>query len=498
VIISLLAFLPNTYKASAFILVEGQQIPQEYIRSTVTMNVERRLQVISQEILSLSRLAQLADQFGLYPDLREQNVPDYDIASAMHRDIGLQVTARGSGRDGDTVAFEVSYTGPDPQNVVLVANTLASFYIEENQKVRKQQARGTSEFLQVEVEETRKRLEVLEKQIAYYKQQYLGELPEQLQANLNTFTALQRQMEVFSEGLVKAHERRSLLLQQLVAASASAPGDMTNPDALGVLLETRKRSLAELKTRFSDKHPDVIREKQAISALEERLKAQLEPPQTENQKKSSTLSGLSPTQVERAAVDEEIRRLTEDLNKTRSDMAAYQRRIENTPKREQELLSISRDHDSTRELYASLLKRLDEAKLADSLEEHQKAERFRLLEPASYPQELTALKRIYFSILGLVLSLGLAIGAVFLREALDTSFHRIEDLKAFTHARILGIVPQIITEQDRQKGRRQHYLYASILTTVLLLVIGMSRQVAVENEYLVRLLVRPGGEIQLR
>src|SRR5215813_4654345 len=115
---SLVIFLPNIYTATALILVEGQQIPQDYVRSTVTMGLERRLQIISQEILSRSRLGQLADLFGLYQDLKKQQASEDAIATAMRQDLGIRITGRGSGAGNDTVVFEVSYANQDPQKVM--------------------------------------------------------------------------------------------------------------------------------------------------------------------------------------------------------------------------------------------------------------------------------------------------------------------------------------------------------------------------------------------
>jgi uncharacterized protein involved in exopolysaccharide biosynthesis len=130
--VSLIVPLPNIYTARALILVEGQQIPTDFVRSTVTMGVERRLQVISQEILSRSRLGQLVDQFNLYQDLKQQGALSEQIASAMRRDIGIQIKGSSGGLGKDTVAFEVTYTNLDPHKAMDVANTLASLYIKEN------------------------------------------------------------------------------------------------------------------------------------------------------------------------------------------------------------------------------------------------------------------------------------------------------------------------------------------------------------------------------
>jgi len=263
---SLAMFLPDLYTASAYILVEGQQIPQDYVRSTVTMPLERRLQIISQEILSRSRLGQLAEQFGLSEDLREQHAEKELVAAAIRQDIGIQIKGRGTGIGNDTVMFEVSYTNPDQSKVAEVANTLASFYIEENVKVREQQALDTSEFLRSEVQKAKDRLEAQEQQVVEYKTRHMGELPEQLNANLSTLGVLQKQLEVVSDNLARARERRNVLVQmaEMETALASLGTESSKGETGDARLGSLQSQLAELKIRFSDKHPDVIRIKRQL------------------------------------------------------------------------------------------------------------------------------------------------------------------------------------------------------------------------------------------
>src|SRR5262245_6534596 len=144
VAVSMALFLPDLYKSSAVILVDGQQIPQEFVRATVTMALDRRLQTIGQEVQSRSRLEQLAEQFGLYSDLKAKGADGEVVAAAMRRDI--EVSLKGAGNSG-TVAFAIGYTSPEKQKVALVANALAEAYIAENEKMRVSVSHGTEEFL---------------------------------------------------------------------------------------------------------------------------------------------------------------------------------------------------------------------------------------------------------------------------------------------------------------------------------------------------------------
>ena len=504
--IGLVMFLPNIYTAGAIILVEGQQIPQEFVRSTVTMGVQRRLQIISQEILSRDRLKQLVKKFNLYPNDIQKDASDETVAAKMRQDIGIEVKGRNSGLGTDTVALQISYTNLDPQKAMDVSNRLASLYVEKNQEVREKQTSETSEFLQDELEAVRQELEEQERQVTQYKQQHLGELPEQLNANMSTLGLLHKQMEIVSQDLERAKERRSVLVQMGEMEAALASLDFGTSEPTGdAQLGALRSHLAELRIRFSDKHPDVVRIQQQIDRLEaEQLQNQPEDAfsgdldfASEGLDFSEPVT-ISSNQIEMAAVDADIRRLIAERNKVRSDIAGYQQRIENTAKREQDLASLTRNYGRTKDQYNSLLKRLDEAKMANSLEKEQKAERFRLLEPAVYPRVPAAPKRARFLLIGLVLSLGAAAAGVLLWEFLDTSFHRVEDLKAFTTVPVLVTVPRITTAADMLLSRRQQFLRAVALAVSMLVLFSASYRIVAGNEQLSRTFVRPASGSQLR
>jgi uncharacterized protein involved in exopolysaccharide biosynthesis len=164
--VSLITFLPNIYRSTATVLVERQQIPENFVQSTVTNALETRLHTISQEVLSRSRLEALIERFGLYQDLRER-VPMEAVIERTRKDIKLELkSVQSRGRGEATVAFTISYQGGDPETVSQVANTLASFYVEEDLKARERQATGTAEFLKVQLEETKKRLDEQEQKVS--------------------------------------------------------------------------------------------------------------------------------------------------------------------------------------------------------------------------------------------------------------------------------------------------------------------------------------------
>src|SRR5262249_20914664 len=151
--VSLALFLPSVYQASAVVVIDRQQVPEIFVRSTVSSALEVRLQVISQEVLKRARLEELIERFNLYPGMRAGSQGMEVATRQMLRDIGVEQRIGGPvSRGAGVVAFAVSYTGRNPKTAANVANTLASLYLFENTRTREAEASGTATFLRGELE----------------------------------------------------------------------------------------------------------------------------------------------------------------------------------------------------------------------------------------------------------------------------------------------------------------------------------------------------------
>ena len=212
--VSLVMSMPNVYKSTALVLVDRQQVPEEFVRPTVTSALETRLQTISQEILSRARLDSLINRFSLYPDLRER-VPAEEVIERMRRDIGLELKSAETRGLKSTIAFTISYRGSDPRKVALVTNTLASFYIEENLKVREKQATGTADFMKIQLAEVKRRLDDQERRVSEFKKLHTGELPQELEINLATLQRLNAQLRLNNDNMSRAMAQRDAVSRQI-------------------------------------------------------------------------------------------------------------------------------------------------------------------------------------------------------------------------------------------------------------------------------------------
>ena len=451
---SVILSLPNLYRSTATVLVERQQVPESFVRSTVTSELETRLQTISQEVLSRARLEGLINRFGLYADQRTASAHRGDRRADAPRHPARDQGA--TGRQSATVAFALSYRGRDPRTVALVTNTLASFYVEENLKARERQASGTTEFLKAQIAETKKRLDEQERRVSEFKRRYVGELPQQMQANLATLEALNTQLRLNSDNQVRAAERRQALAAQLAEAEAFAqplavaPGRRraAGPEPPAAPPRAAQagadRGADALHRRPPDRDPPQGRDRRR-RARSCRRQAR---PDVKSESAPAPAAPASPyvlrlrealhaAEAELKILKAEDQRLrarsrpTSPAWRTRHDGSRSSRTSRGTTTRPRSRISRSS-------------KRYEEAQLAESMEQRQKGEQFRILDPALPSTVTAAPNRLRLAPDGLgALAWASRAGAAMLAEMLDTSFHSADELRAFTTVPVLVSIPRI-------------------------------------------------------
>jgi len=478
--------VPKEYKATTLILVTPQKVPEDFIRPTVTSRIEDRLQSIGQEIMSRTRLEQVITEFRLYQE-EGKSMRLEEIVELMQKNIQVQLP--GKAREG---YFTISYIGKDPKVVTQVTNKLTSLFIEENLKLREQQAVGTSEFLSVELSATKVKLEEQERVISDFKRKYLGELPEQREANLRVLDQLQMQAQRIGDGIKAAQDRKLLLQKQMqdyetlvnaanqslaseeeaakaisssVASSPIPAAKPKNPHE--AQLEQYRNHLSDLQAKYTEKHPDILVAKKKIADLEVKS-AQFEASQAEaekDEKKKTPVAAGGPAKPSTAkrgilldsrlnprykeletqviSADQEIARLKQDDLKIRSQIIHYRERIENTPSREQGLAVLTRDYNNTRELYSSLLNKSQAAQQAENLERRQKGEQFKIIDPARIPEKPFRPDITKILLIGAFLGFFGGAAAAFFREQMDHSFRDAEDLQATLGLKVLANIPRI-------------------------------------------------------
>jgi polysaccharide chain length determinant protein (PEP-CTERM system associated) len=512
---SLAFFLPSLWTARATVLVDRQEIPEAFVKSTMNTDVDARLLTLSHDVLDTPRLSKIIQENNLYPSLRRAK-PMPDVVERMRKDIAVDVqeTKERRGRESSSMVFTVAYTTTDPVVSARVTNTLAALFSEENSRQREKQAQGTSEFLETQLGELRTKLAGQEQKITAYKEQYLGELPEQKEVNLRTLERLQQQLSLAYENNRRATERRQNISQSmnnldLASAMAGSPAAIAGPtvtpaETAAARVSILKQELAALQTTYSDKYPDVIQMKEQIRALERRVAEEEKKMAAGSASPKSGKSELSRSSrdmqlavqnpyvlslmQQRDQADVEAKASNEEIAGLTRQIAVYQRRLEMTPKREQELALITRDYETTRDMFRQLLAKRGEADIAAELEQRQKGERFRVIDQARLPERPAGPNRLRLLLVGLVLAFGAAGVAVVLAEQVDTSYRRAEEVRATAGVPVLSTIPRIVTEDDRLQAARQRRMALGAVAIGLLVVVGTSFMVAYNNQSLVSLL----------
>ena len=442
--------LPAVYLSEAVVMIDTQQIPEKFVSATVASNLEDRIAAIRQTLLSGGELKKIIDDFGLYREERKTHFEE-EILETMRRDISITLESVGSGANNKrTAAFRIGYQGRDPVSVMRVANRLTDLYVEQNLKTREGQAAGTSEFIDTQLGEAKKRLDGLEAAVSAYKLQHNGELPQQEQSLGSALSRLQTELEANRDAINRSQQTRVILEGNLNAMevtlsaqtraweqaqhpteaneSSSLPGQpaaATKKKTSEVLQE----QLEVLRGRYSDKHPDVIRLRKDIEKVkrveEQRKAASPEdvatgaqpagkatrdlPPGREPADFARTREQVGGLKAQIKGSDKELEDRKAEQQRILRDLDLYQRRMERLPVREQEMAGITRDYEMSKTNYKSLLDKKMAAEMSLDMERRQQSERFTVVDRAQLPEKPIKPNRpqLYAaaSVLGMIIAL---------------------------------------------------------------------------------------------
>jgi len=469
---------PNLYRSETVILVVPQQIPESYVRATVTSRIEDRLQSISQQILSRTFLERIILDYDLYPKARKTTVMENIVDNMRRKDISIDPIK------GD--AFRVSYVSGNPQIAMKVTERLASLFIEENRRDREILADGTNQFLESQLEDARRRLAEHEKKVEEYRRRYSGELPTQVDSNLQVIQNTQLQVQALVDSIDRDRDRLVILERSLADARATAAepkpdgggtsgqpaGDASSP---ADQLESARRALRALETRLTPEHPDVIRARHQVRDLEARQPAVTATAGTpapvvhQSAAEVSLKARLRNLESESQNLEKQIAKKEAEERRLRGVMATYQARVESAPARESDLIALTRDYTTLKDVYTTLLTKREDSKVAANLERRQAGEQFRVLDAARVPERPFSPNRLQMNLVGAMAGLALGVGLVLLLEYLDTSLRTDDDVVMAVSLPVLAMIPLMTTSiEERKKMRARWLMFGSAAVAVVL------------------------------
>lgn len=479
--------IPAKYTAEGKILVESQQIPTEFVRSTINAYAQERIQTIRQRVMTHNRLLEVADEYELFP--KSLGLSESERVELMRERMKVELittSAARSGQDG-TIAFTVAYTDRDSKKSFLVANKFMTLFLEEDVRTRAAGASNTTEFFQKETERLRKSVAELEQRVAQYKADNASALPEHLNMHLSMLDRARNDLTSSRSSITQMEEERRFLESQIIGGSG---GDASMTAELARL----ESELARLRATYRDSYPEVVakreeiaaikariapseeikRLRQALSNAESELNAAETAPEPDQEKIAAAegvvnaarealstriseemrkgTSDIATVQLEGriAVIDNRIRMMSKQAEATERLIADLETRIARTPEVERGLAALSRDYENLFAEYQDVLAKQQDAQLAENLEENQQAEKFSILEPALQPDEPSSPDRPKLIVMAIFLALGVGAASAFGMEMLMARIRGRNHLASIIGGQPIAVIPYFDAEGERR------------------------------------------------
>lgn len=521
-------FWPPTYRSTATILIEEQEIPNDLIRSTITSYATQRIQTITQRVMTRANLMQIIEKYDIYHNKRRTETTE-EILIRMRKDVKIEminadvIDPRSGQPRPATIAFTLSFDGDAPEVTQKVANELTSLYLNENLKNRTEKASETFSFLSSEADKLREHISDLETQLAIFKEKNAGRLPELTGLNMQLIERTERELMDIDSQLRSVADRKFYLEGQLAQVNPLAPiiveggqqildpvtqlkklrSEYVNatskyspdhPDVVRLRREIdglekktgmvnssteQAKQLAALRTelnaareKYSPDHPDVVRLTKAVAAQEEALKQKPTPsPESEAATEKPDNPNYLNLQGQIEGMKFQIQSLTAQRAALKAKIGEYEKRLQQTPEVERKYLVLNRDYENSVKRYQEIKGKQNEAQVGQELEKERKGERFSLIDPPQLPEKPSSPNRPAIIILGFLLSMGGGFGYAAVTETMNHSVRGIRGVIAVLESPPLSVIPYLQNNDDLMLVQKRKKIIVAIFASCLLLLV---------------------------
>ena len=478
--------LPARYKSGTLILVQEPTMPRDYVLPNVSDDLQDRLQSITQQILSRTRLLLIINKFHLYRDKDHAPTPDEQVAS-MRKDIDIELV-----RDPHDVitAFRIFYSAPNPHLAQMVTGELTDLFINENLQVQERESESTTEFMQQQLASARQSLADQDAKVRAFQSAHEGELPTQQASNLQILSGLQTQMQSEQDGLSSARQQRAYL-QSLVdqyrateGPTQTTAGVPTPLASLDQRLATLQATLTDLLTRYTNEYPEVQQVRAEIAKTEKARQQMLASIKAnagkQQSSQGSTEAPVSPEanptllQLEGQLHSEEMEVASRQraITELQAKIGQYQGRLNSEPAVEQQLADLTRGYDQSQTNYNQILQKESNSQMATSMEQMQEGERFTMLDPPSLP--LTPDFPNHLKMCGAGIGAGAALGIliVAMLEFMDDRLHTEKEIKNLLSGAVISEIPEVVTPRDAGRNRRKAFFGWAMAAMVFVVILA--------------------------
>ena len=462
------AFSPK-YTSQSLVLVEAPKIPDAVVQQVFTEDLTQHIATIEQQVLSPSRLRPMVERWGLTKG--GQNVEDVMDNIRLNMTIQPVITdlslfggKKKPGQSSPVPGFNVNYTASTAREAQQICTDLTSMLLEEDLKSRQDATQGTTLFLTKQVEDAKQNLDDLDKKLAAFKNQHMGRLPGDEDNNLKILMGLNSQLDANTQSLNRATQDKayteSMLAQQVAAWKAAQSS--TNPQSLQTQLSTLQAQLIDLRGRYTEDHPDVIKTKGDIAEVKKQLAAINATSDKATDPASEKGSATEPPEIRQLRLQihqyqDMIAQTTRDQKKLQQEIAVYQGRIASSPGVEGEYKALARDYDNAQKVYQEDLAKQSTSKMATQAQQQQQGEQMALLNPANLPDSPSFPNRFLFAGGGLGAGLAVGLGLTLWLELRDKSIRTEADAEAALGLPLLVSVPWVVETATANGNGKSHF-----------------------------------------
>ena len=462
--------MPPVYQSTGTILVEAQQIPVDVIKATVTSYADERIEVIKQRVMTRDNLYRIINKYKLYPKKIDSETTS-TLIDLMRQSISVNILnadVQNANGGRATIAFKVGFEYEKPDVAHKVANEIVTLFLDENVKARTLKATETTEFLTQEVGNLKKELESVENKVATYKQQNSDSLPEHMELYMGMLHQSELDIKEIDRDYKSTQEELRYLDVDLATASASAKKTTVKGSASQDLNKARA-NLEIAQATYKDTHPAIKALKRQIENLEKTSDINQDEVLDKPDLDSQLVLGKIRAQVESGKV--RLNSLAQQKKSTQNKIAQLQAQVTKSPQVEKGLTGMLRDYDNAKSKYEEVKSKQLNAKIAENLEQENKAERFSLIEPPIFPDKPIRPNRIKIMTLGVFAALGSALALAGLLELLEGKLRGVEAVTAVLGVRPLVIIPYIYTqlELNRKRNTTRYVLLAIGIIVIIIL-----------------------------
>ncbi len=460
--------IPPRYLSQTLVLIEGQKVPDNYVRSVVSTDIDSRLASMKEQILSRSHLQPIIERYNLYGN---QHSDLDDRIEMVQKDIEIKPIHSEVAHAGGLPGFFITFKADDAHTAQLVCSDITSLFLNENLRLREQSAEGTTDFIKSQLNDAKHSLDEQDAKLAAFERQYIGRLPGEAASNSDMLSSLNTQLEAVTQQIARAEQDKSYMQAMLAQQGQATPISTSNgtttytsvPGAAqqeaSVELQALQAQEADLLSHYTSDYPDVIAIRKKIAETKTRL---AQAPRATVSSGSSPVfapsresAGIQQLRAQLRSADVGLDERRKQQAQIQAQIGNYQSRVESSPAVEEQYKQLTRDYQTAQGFYDDLLGKMNQANMATDLEKRQQGEQFRIMDEANLPDAPFSPKRGLFLGSGAAFGLALGLAIAGLIEFRDTTLRSERDVWHFTKLPTLGMVGFSQQAQDARPGAKR-------------------------------------------